>query len=174
MKKRNFLLLFGAASLLMGCFGREDDKPVVTDSEEFFTVSVVTMEGTVNFDATTDGVTDYITARLRKGVDGDRIYIAGKNFDRFLDVDLEVGPFTGSGTFNTGDSEENPNYARYGQGRSDRFWWVSDDHTQQHVTTGVIVINDTGEFLTGTVSFEGYRPLSHVQVEGRFKVRKDY
>jgi len=169
MKKIKLLLLI----LLVTTYGcKKDDEGTLNDAEEFFTATVVGNDGTVNFVATTDGITDYMTARTQGTGDNVRLDLRGTNFDVFLDLQFTIESYQGSSTYTSGDREDNPNLMRYGQDRSDRFWWVSDGFNHERVSTGTITINESAEFVQGTFSFQGYRQTNYKQVDGSFKVRK--
>ena len=171
MKNSSLLLLGILLFCLNGC-KKDDGGSAVNDSEEFFIATVVGNDGTVNFVATTDGVTDYMTA-IMQGSPNTRLQIRARNFDDFLDLDFTIEFYNGSGTYTSGDREDNLNVMRYGQDRSDRFWWVSDGFNYERVSTGTITINENDKFVQGTFSFQGYRQTSYKQVDGSFKVRKD-
>jgi len=172
MKNYALVLLCALLFSLNSC--KKDDSVELNDAEEFFTATVVGSSDTVNFVATTDGITDYMTARILGGGDNTRLNLKGINFDAFLDLQFTVEFYQGSGVYTSGDREDNLNLMRYGQDRSDRFWWVSDGFNHERITTGTLVINDTGEFVQGTFSFQGYRQTTYKQVDGSFKVRKEF
>ncbi len=172
MKTKDYLLLFLMISVLISC-AKKDDGNTVTDPEEFFSATVVDSEGTFNFEATNDGITDYMTARTQGSPEDTRLQLRGKNFDDFVDIQFEIRNFQGSGTYTSGDSKDNPNIMRFGQRRA-TIWWNSGGFIHQQVSTGTLTINDTGAFLQGTFSFQAYRQTTYKQVDGSFKVRKDY
>jgi hypothetical protein len=171
MKTRKYLILFLATSLILGC--NKDDAPADNDPEEFFSATVVDAEGSFNFEATKNGITDYMTARTQGSPEDTRLQLRAKNFDDFLDIQFEISGFQGSGTYTSGDREDNPNIMRFGLNRNTT-WWNSGGSIHQQVTTGTLTINDSGAFLQGTFSFQAYRQTTYKQVNGSFKVRKDY
>lgn len=171
MKTGKFLILFFAISLTLGC--NKDDSPADNDPEEFFSATVVDTEGSFNFEATKNGITDYMTARTQGSLEDTRLQLRAKNFDDFLDIQFEIRGFQGSGTYTSGDREDNPNIMRFGLNRA-TIWWNSGGFIHQQVTTGTLTIDDSGTFLQGTFSFQAYRQTTYKQVNGSFKVRKDY
>lgn len=166
------LLLCVLVFTLNGC--KSDDDAPLNDPEEYFTATVVGVnDGTTNFAATTDDISDHMTARIQGSVEDTRLQLRGKDYINFIDIQFEIRGYQGSGTYTSGDRSDNPNIMRYGQRRITT-WWVSTGGLQEQITPGRITITDTGEFLQGTFSFQALRQNTIKEVDGRFKVRKEY
>jgi hypothetical protein len=153
---------------------KKDDESPLYDAEEYFTATVVgSIDGSTNFAATTDDISDHMTARAQGSVEDTRLQLRGKNYRDFLDIQFEIRGYRGSGTYTSGDRSDNSNVMRYGQRRITT-WWVSTGGIHEQITPGRLTITDTGEFLEGTFSFQAFRNANLKQVDGRFKVRKEY